>query len=132
MNKKKKILDIFVYSLMFILVFGFLLYAGRFNAFGKFVGGMEFKTFDIRQNLILPHKKNNKDIVIIAVDDPSYEYITEKFGTWPVPRSFWAKLINGLEKASPEFIAFDLLFTKRLGALDEGDLKLIEAQQNAA
>ncbi len=130
MNKKKKILDIFVYSLMFILVFGFLLYAGRFNAFGKFVGGMEFKTFDIRQNLILPHKKNNKDIVIIAVDDPSYEYITEKFGTWPVPRSFWAKLINGLEKASPEFIAFDLLFTKRLGALDEGDLKLIEAVKN--
>lgn len=130
MNKKKKILDIFVYSLMFILVFGFLLYAGRFNAFGKFVGGMEFKTFDIRQNLILPHKKNNKDIVIIAVDDPSYEYITENFGTWPVPRSFWAKLINGLEKASPEFIAFDLLFTKRLGALDEGDLKLIEAVKN--
>ena len=47
-----------------------------------------------------------------------------------MPRSFWAKLINGLEKASPEFIAFDLLFTKRLGALDEGDLKLIEAVKN--
>lgn len=127
MNKKKQILDIVVYTLMFILVFGFLLYAGRFNAFGKFVTGVEYKTFDIRQNLILPHKKNNKDIVIIAVDDPSYEYITENFGTWPVPRSFWAKLIEGLEVANPRFIAFDLLFTKRLGALNEGDLKLIKA-----
>ena len=127
MNKKKQIFDVIVYILMFLLVFGFLIYAGRFNAFGKFVGSMEFKTFDIRQNLILPHKENNKDIVIIAVDDPSYEYITEKFGTWPVPRSFWAKLIKGLEVANPKFIAFDLLFTKRLGALDEGDLKLIQA-----
>lgn len=130
MNKKKQVFDIVVYVLMFLVVFGFLIYAGRFNAFGKFVGSMEFKTFDIRQNLILPHKENNNDIVIIAVDDPSYEYITEKFGTWPVPRSFWAKLINGLEVANPKFIAFDLLFTKRLGALDEGDLKLIEAVKN--
>ena len=127
MNKKKQVFDIFIYALMFILVFGFLIYAGRFNAFGKFVGSMEFKTFDIRQNLILSNKKSNKNIVIIAVDDQSYEYITEKFGTWPVPRSFWAKLINGLEVAKPKFIAFDLLFTKRLGALDEGDLQLIDA-----
>lgn len=112
---------------MFLLVFGFLIYAGRFNAFGKFIAAIEYKTFDIRQNIILPHKESDKDIVIIAVDDPSYEYIAENFGTWPVPRSFWAKLIKGLEVANPKLIAFDLLFTKRLGALDEGDRALIEA-----
>lgn len=130
MNKKKKIFDVVIYFLMFALVFGFLIYAGRFNAFGKFLGGVEFKTFDIRQNLILKGKKNNKDIVIIAVDDPSYEYITEKYGTWPVPRSFWANLIKGLEVANPKYIAFDLLFTKRLGDLSQGDAALIEAIKN--
>ena len=127
MSKNKKIFDFVVYAFIFVFIFAFIIYAGKFNAFGKFIMGIEYKTFDIRQNIILSHKQNNKDIVIIAVDDPSYEYIAEKFGTWPVPRSFWADLITGLEKANPKFIAFDLLFTKRLGALDEGDLKLIEA-----
>ena len=130
MNKKKKFFNIIIYFLAFILVFGFVIYAGRFNAFGKFISGIENKTFDIRQNFMLPHKKNNNDIVIIAVDDPSYEYITENFGTWPVPRSFWAKLIKGLEKANPKFIAFDLLFTKRLDTPDKGDLELIETVKN--
>ena len=125
MNKKKY--DFIIYALVFIFVFVSIIYAGKFNAFGKLIMGIEYKTFDIRQNIILPHKENNKNIVIIAVDDQSYEYITEKFGTWPVPRGFWAKLINGLEQANPKFIAFDLLFTKRLGALDEGDLKLVKA-----
>ena len=125
MNKKKY--DFIIYALVFIFVFVSIIYAGKFNAFGKLIMGIEYKTFDIRQNIILPHKESNKDIVIIAVDDQSYEYITEKFGTWPVPRGFWAKLINGLELANPKFIAFDLLFTKRLGALDEGDLKLVKA-----
>ncbi len=125
MNKKKY--DFIIYALVFILVFVSIIYAGKFNAFGKLIMGIEYKTFDIRQNIILPRKESNKDIVIIAVDDQSYEYITEKFGTWPVPRGFWAKLINGLELANPKFIAFDLLFTKRLGALDEGDLKLVKA-----
>ncbi len=125
MNKKK--INFIVYALIFIFVFAVIIYAGKFYTFGKFIMGVEYKTFDIRQNIILPHKKNNDNIVIIAVDDPSYEYIAEKFGTWPVPRGFWAKLINGLEKAHPKFIAFDLLFTKRLGALVEGDLKLVDA-----
>ena len=125
MNKKKY--DFIIYALVFIFVFVSIIYAGKFNAFGKLIMGIEYKTFDIRQNIILPHKESNKDIVIIAVDDQSYEYITEKFGTWPVPSGFWAKLINGLELANPKFIAFDLLFTKRLGALDEGDLKLVKA-----
>ncbi len=128
MNKKK--IDFIVYLLGFILVFALIVYAGKFYTIGKFIMGVEYKTFDIRQNIILPHKKNNNDIIIIAVDDPSYEYIVEKFGTWPVPRGFWAKLINGLEVANPKFIAFDLLFTKRLDALEKGDLELVQAVKN--
>ena len=130
MNKKKKIFDFLVYILIFIFVFGFIIYIGRHSAFGKFVSSVENKTFDIRQNIILARKKNNNEIVLITVDDPSYEYITEKFGTWPVPRAFWAKLINGLEIAKPKFIVFDLLFTKRLEAPDKGDKELIEAVKN--
>ena len=128
MNKKK--FDFFIYAFIFVFVFAAIIYAGKFYAFGKFVMGVECKTFDIRQNIILPHKKNNSDIVIISVDDPSYEYIVEKFGTWPVPRDFWANLIKGLEVVNPKFIAFDLLFTKHLNALEKGDKELIEAVRN--
>ena len=58
------------------------------------------------------------------------EYIVEKFGTWPVPRDFWANLIKGLEVVNPKFIAFDLLFTKHRNALEKGDKELIEAVRN--
>ena len=35
---------------------------------------LESKTFDIRQNIIVKDKKTMDDIIIITVDDPSYEY----------------------------------------------------------
>lgn len=57
MNKKKKIFDFLVYILIFIFVFGFIIYIGRHSAFGKFVSSVENKTFDIRQNIILARKK---------------------------------------------------------------------------
>ena len=64
MNKKK--FDFIVYALIFILVFVAVIYAGKFYTFGKFIMGVEYKTFDIRQNIILPHKENNNNIIIIA------------------------------------------------------------------
>ena len=130
MNKKKKILNGLVYVLVFVLIFSSIVFAGRFKSFGKFMFGVEQKTFDIRQNIIKGTKTPNKDIVIIAIDDPSYEYVLDNFGSWPISRGFWAHLINSLEQANPKFIVFDLLFTKRMISNDMGDEKLIEAVKN--
>lgn len=48
------------------------------------------------------------DIVIIAIDDESLE----ELGRWPWPRSTHARLINKLEKESPQAIGLDIIFSE--------------------
>ena len=68
--------------------------------FNDFITNTENKTFDSRQVLLVNNKikKPNKDIVIVTIDDASYEYLTNKYGEWPLPRTVYADLINFLEK----------------------------------
>ena len=92
---------------------------------------MENKTFDLRQILLVNsgYKKPNKDIVLIVVDDASYEYLLEKYGEWPPPRDMYAKLIDHLEKQKPSVIAFDLMFIKSLKSKSNADAQLVEAMK---
>lgn len=92
-----------------------------------FLGEMENKTFDVRQNVISKYKNHNKDIVILSVDDPSYEYIVSTNGAWPAPRDFWANLANGIEKVKPKAIIFDLLFVQNFKAFGNTDKALIDS-----
>ena len=87
---------------------------------------LENKTFDIRQNIIAKDKKVNKDIVIVSVDDPSYEYLLEKYGDWPIPRSVYAQILEYIQNQKPKYVAFDLLFVKSLNRIPESDKSLIE------
>jgi CHASE2 domain-containing sensor protein len=59
---------------------------------------MENKSFDVRQNLIASYKKVDKNIVIVSVDERSYEYLLEKYGEWPISRNIYADIIKYLEK----------------------------------
>jgi len=127
MSTHKKLFTTLVYSIAAIFIFAILLYLSSFDILRNFLSSIEDKTFDHRQNVLLHHKKHNENIVIIAVDDPSYEYITDNYGTWPVPRSFWGDMINVLEKYEPRLIAFDLLFTKKMMLEGSSDQKLIDA-----
>lgn len=86
---------------------------------------MENKTFDIRQNIIAKDKKVRDDIIIITVDDPSYEYLIEMYGDWPIPRNVYAQVVEYLQKQNPKFIAFDLLFVRSLHRIPGSDEKLI-------
>ncbi len=88
---------------------------------------IESKTFDIRQKIISKDKKANKDIVIVTIDDPSYEYLIETYGDWPVPRHVYAELLHYIQEQKPKFVAFDLLFIKSLKRIPQSDEKLIEA-----
>lgn len=90
----------------------------------EFFSTMENKTFDVRQNIIAQYKSVNKDIVILSVDEQSYEYLVEKYGEWPIPRTIYADLITYLEKQNPIAIAFDLLFVKSMKSSDDADTKL--------
>ena len=86
---------------------------------------MENKTFDIRQNIIAKDKKVRDDIVIITVDDPSYEYLVETYGDWPIPRSVYADVVEYVQAQHPQYMEFELIFIKSLNRIPKSDDKLI-------
>lgn len=114
-------------GLIFFAVFVFLILK---NAnLNSFVNSIENRTFDLRQSIMINEnaKKANKDIVIVAIDDATYEYILDNYGEWPLPRDVYAKVINYLEHQNPRIIAFDLMFVKSLRSNNEADKALIDA-----
>ena len=77
---------------------------------------IEDRTFDIRQSILANSglRKHDKNIVIVAVDDASYEYILDNYGEWPLPRDVYAKMVDYIEAQNPQCIAFDMMFVKSL------------------
>ena len=103
--------------ILWILILGFLIIFGLKNGnYKTFISSMENSSFDIRQNYIssVGLRNHNENIVIVAIDDASYEYILEKYGEWPIDRSIYAKLTDYIESQSPKSIAFDLMFVKSM------------------
>ena len=95
----KKIL--YIIGLVFFVMFIFLILK---NAnLNSFIDSVENRTFDLRQSIIIKEggKYPNSDIVIIAIDDATYEYILGNYGEWPLPRDVYANIINYLENFSP-------------------------------
>ena len=125
--KNKTILKYFLYSVYIILTIGLLFSLLGHPSVRNFFGIIENKTFDIRQSVLDKYKKVNKDIVILSVDDESYEYFLDKYGEWPISRNIYADIINYLEKQKPAVIAFDLMFVKSLKSSSDADNKLAKS-----
>lgn len=117
--------DIFL-SFLLILIVCFMFVVFPKEETKSIIRAMEYKTFDIRQNIIAKDKEARNDIVIITVDDPSYEYLIETYGDWPIPRSVYADVIKYVQDQNPKFMAIDLLFVKSLKRIPESDAKLVE------
>lgn len=119
----KKIL--YTFCLVIFAVFSFFILK---NANLKyFIDTVENRTFDLRQTILINQgvKKPSQDIVIVAIDDASYEYILDNYGEWPLSRDVYAKIVNYLEKQSPRSIVFDLMFVKSLKSSNDADEALI-------
>ncbi len=112
MNNSKKFLIYIIYAMIVSMLFGLILWLGHFKVFQEFITKVEQNSFDLRQSIISKYKKANNDIVILAVDDATYEYIMDKYGSWPISRQIWSETVEGIEIAQPKFIIFDLLFVK--------------------
>ncbi|MBR5304472.1 MAG: diguanylate cyclase [Candidatus Gastranaerophilales bacterium] len=123
----KKLLTYIVYTLIVVGIFTLLFCLGKNESFQKFADKIEASSFDLRQTFIAHHKEANKDIAIVAIDDATYEYIMDKYGSWPISRKIWADMINFIEIAKPKNIIFDLLFIKSNLNDVESDKALIEA-----
>ena len=117
--------DIFFSSLLVILI-GLFCFIIPKNDTINVLKILENKTFDIRQNIIAKNKSVNKDIVIVTVDDPSYEYLLETYGDWPIPRNVYAKMLDYIQAQKPKYVAFDLLFIKNLKRIPKSDDELVE------
>ena len=118
-----------IYTFWVLLLFGLILWGIISGNFNNFIQSVENRTFDIRQNISVSsgYKKPDKDIVIIAIDDASYEYIMDNYGEWPLRRDVYAKVIDYIEAQSPKIIAFDLLFVKSMKSSQNADEQLINA-----
>lgn len=120
----KKIL----YTIWILVLAIFLFWSLRNDSLQTFMQAMENSTFDIRQKIITNSgaRTPNKDIVIIAIDDASYEYILNQYGEWPLRRDLYAKIIDYIEAQSPASIALDLMFVKSMKSDENSDEALIQ------
>lgn len=119
----------FLYTLWILILLILIFFSLKNGSYSAFIKSMEDRTFDIRQSILANSgiKTPNKDIVIIAIDDASYEYILDTYGEWPLPRDIYAKMVDYIEAQSPKSIAFDLMFVKSIKSNEDADLELINA-----
>lgn len=118
-----------VLYILWISVFALLLcFSVKNGSFVSFINSMENRTFDIRQNVIAKSgvREHNKDIVIVAIDDASYEYILDHYGEWPLRRDMYAKMVDYIESQHPKTVAFDLMFVKSMKSAISADNSLVE------
>lgn len=111
---KNQIFNLIAYFLIIAsILFSIILLANN-NMITSFFNDSENKSFDYRQSLLVKHRhlKPCDDIVIIAIDDGSYEYILDKYGEWPIKRNVYSKIIERVEQNKPKAIIFDLMFIK--------------------
>ena len=93
------------------------------NVFKSFFEVAENRTFDYRQTIKVSHKHPipNGDIVLLAIDDASLEYLWDKYGEWPMPRNVYADVVNYIESEKPQSIVFDLMFLKSVRSQKDAD-----------
>lgn len=113
-NFENKFVDYIAYFLITISIIFIILFLSHNKAMITFFEDAENKSFDYRQTLLVKHRHltPNNDIVILAIDDASYEYILENLGEWPISRKIYADIIDIIEKDKPKAIIFDLMFIK--------------------
>ena len=111
---KEQLFDYAAYFLITVSILFTLFLLANNRMISDFFNDSENKSFDYRQSLLIRHKHltPSKDIVIVAIDDGSYEYILDKYGEWPISRSVYSKIIDVIEACDPKAIIFDLMFIK--------------------
>lgn len=130
--KSNKAVQCALYFLSIIVLLSVLSVFFKVTNLSEFFGLVENKSFDARQKMLLNFKadKANKDIVIVTIDDASYEYLSNKYGEWPLPRNVYADVINYLEKQNPNSIAFDLMFVSSFKSKANADAQLVSAMSS--
>lgn len=117
------------YGFLFFVAVVLILFFVQIAQIKDFLTSMEDRSFDLRQSFLANSgfKKTSDDIVLVTIDDASYEYLLGKYGEWPIPRDIYANFINYVEKQKPAAIAFDLMFIKSIKSKNNADMALVNA-----
>ena len=73
---------------------------------------IENKTGDMRFRLFTREETRDPDIVIIAIDEQSFQFYRNSLGMWPWPREVFGSLVRYLTDAGARLIVFDMLFAE--------------------
>ena len=82
----------------------------------------EYYVYDTKVKLFRSDKVPPKNIKVILVDDASLKALEGVAGRWPWPRAIWADLLEFLSLGGARAVLFDILFTERTDALNDGAL----------
>src|SRR5947209_16335253 len=71
---------------------------------------LEAGTYDARARWAAAPEQADKRIVIIDVDDGSFNGLKDKLGRWPWSRRVWSAMLYHLKQGKPKAIIFDTIF----------------------
>jgi len=92
------------------------------------VQGLELRTLDARFKFRGPIDVKNSDIIIVGIDDQSYDELPDR---WPFPREYYARMITNLKRAGARMVVFDVQFTEIDAKSPQGDSLLAAAVKDA-
>ena len=80
---------------------------------------LENRTLDMRVRATLDGRAD-KSIVIINIDNASFNALTQKLGRWPWTRRVWTELVRYIDQGQPRMMIFDTLFSGTEEGVDPG------------
>jgi len=71
---------------------------------------LEDDAYDARMSLSAKPNTGDPDIVILDMDNPSFDALKDTFGRWPFTRVIWSQAVKYISRGEPRAIVFDIMF----------------------
>jgi adenylate cyclase len=88
--------------------------------------GMRVQAYDLVMQNRFRTPPPDAEILLVDIDEASLAAMAGEYGRWPWPRSVMAELIEGVSRAQPAAIVFDVVFSDLDRNQPEADLYLRE------
>ncbi|MDR2103088.1 MAG: adenylate/guanylate cyclase domain-containing protein [Treponema sp.] len=74
---------------------------------------LEYKAYDFQVRLFAESSAPSEDIILVLLDQPSIDWAYRERGwSWPWPRKAYAELVDYMNLAGAESVAFDVIFSE--------------------
>jgi len=91
---------------------------------------LENGAFDVRARWTAQPAKADSRIVVIDIDNASFDELQDKLGRWPWPRQVWTEVVRYVSKGQPSAIVFDAAFSgeqKEAPAMDDEFARVLQS-----